>query len=186
MRGVEHLTATDPRYPPALLRRLGADAAPVIRYLGAIGLLDLPKTALFCSARCPGSAILPAHDQAARWRDDGRCVVGGFHSPVEKDCLRILMRGTQPVVVCPARSLPKRIPPDWLQALDAGRLLVLSIFEDGEDRITADLAERRNGFVADLADELWFAHVTPGGQLDRLAQHARLAAATLPSLKVNP
>jgi hypothetical protein len=60
--------------------------------------------ALFCSARCPGRAILAAHDQAALWRDEGRCVVGGFHSPVEEECLRILLRGRQPVIVCPARG----------------------------------------------------------------------------------
>lgn len=170
---VGQITYADPRYPPALLQRLGRDAAPTIRFIGNSALLALPKTALFCSARCPGSAILPAYDQAARWRDAGHCVVGGFHSPVEKECLRILLRGTQPIIVCPARSLPRRVPPAWRQALAEGRLLVLSAFADDEDRITTALAVRRNLFVADLADELWFAHVTPGGQLDQLATRAR-------------
>ena len=166
------ITAADPRYPPTLLQRLGLDAAPTIRYIGNVALLGVPKTALFCSARCPGNAILPAYDQAVRWRDAGRCVVGGFHSPVEKECLRILLRGTQPIIACPARSLPQRVPPEWRSALVAGRLLVVSAFQEGEDRITAELAARRNQFVADLADDLWFAHVTPGGQLDQLAQRA--------------
>ena len=180
---VGQITAADPRYPPTLLQRLGLDAAPAIRFIGNVALLGVPKTALFCSARCPGSAILPAYDQAARWRDAGQCVVGGFHSPVEKECLRILLRGTQPVIVCPARSLPQRVPPEWRPALAAGRLLVASAFQEGEDRITAELAARRNQFVADLADELWFAHITPGGQLDQLAQRARAPVAPAFAMK---
>lgn len=169
------ITAADPRYPPTLLQRLGPDAAPGIHCRGNSALLGVPKTALFCSARCPGSAILPAYDQAVRWRDAGRCVVGGFHSPVEKECLRILLRGTQPVIVCPARSLPQRVPPEWRLDLATGRLLVVSAFQEGEDRVTVELAARRNQFVADLADALWFAHISPGGQLDQLAQRAHRA-----------
>ena len=36
----------------------------------------------------------------------------------------------------------------------------------GEDRITTELATRRNEFVVALADEVCFAHITPGGQAD--------------------
>jgi hypothetical protein len=32
----------------------------------------------------------------------------------------------------------------------------------GNRRVTAPLAARRNEFVAALADEVWFAHITPG------------------------
>ena len=52
-------------------------------------------------------------------------------------------------------------------------MLILSGFRAGEKRITTELAIRRNEFVAALADELWFAHITPGGQMDKLAQRAR-------------
>lgn len=52
--------------------RLGTDAPTQLTALGNLDLLNLPKTALFCSARCPGSAILRTYDQAAQWRDAGR------------------------------------------------------------------------------------------------------------------
>ena len=68
-----------------MVQRLGADAPPILTTLGNRDLLALPKTALFCSARCPGHVILTAYDQAAKWRDAGRCVISGFHSPVEKE-----------------------------------------------------------------------------------------------------
>src|SRR5580698_11441850 len=107
-------TVTDARYPA----RLPVGASPQLSAFGNLNLLALPKTALFCSARCPGQAILAAYDQAARWRDAGRCIISGFHSPVERECLRILLRGSQPVIICPARSLEKmRLPADWQKTL---------------------------------------------------------------------
>jgi hypothetical protein len=141
---------------------------PTFRWIGNPCLLNLPKTALFCSSKCPGSAILPAYDQIAAWRDKGRCVISGFHSPVEKEGLKILLRGTSPVIVCPARNLPQRLPPEWQSPLSEGRMLVLSIFEPSASRVSASLAARRNQYVASLADEVWFAHIQPGGQAEAL------------------
>ncbi len=167
---VSILRKGDAGYPAALLSRLDSTAPATLTALGNLNLLTLPKTALFCSARCPGSAILSAYDQAANWRDAGRCIISGFHSPVEQECLRILLRGKQPIIICPARALPKRILPEWRQPLADGRLLILSAFPDTETRVTADLAHRRNEFVAALADETYFAHITPGGHSARLAE----------------
>ena len=162
------LSADDARYPPRLRERLGDDVPAQLSVLGNLDLLSLPKTAILCSVRCPGRAILAAYDQAVGWRETGRCIISGFHSPVEKECLRILLRGSQPIIICPARSLPQRIPAEWRQPLGNGRLLLLSGFRAGENRITAELATRRNEFVVALADEVCFAHITPGGQAERL------------------
>jgi len=159
-----------------LRERLGADAPQALTALGNFDLLALPKTALFCSARCPGKVILTTYDQAAKWRDTGRCVISGFHSPVEKECLRILLRGSQPIIICPARSLPQRPPPEWKNPLAAGRLLVLSAFAATAKRVTAELATRRNEFVAALADELHICHATPGGHLDTLLRNRTTGA----------
>jgi hypothetical protein len=92
----------------------------------------------------------------------GRCVISGFHSPVEKECLRILLCGPQPIIICPARSLENlRLPSDWKAPLAGGRLLILSCFPAAQRRATAELAA--------LADEVWFAHIAPGGQMERMA-----------------
>ena len=103
---VETIPRDDPRYPARLRERLGANAPGHLSALGNLDFLAHPKTALLGSARCPGDAILRAYDQAAKWRDGGRCIISGFHSPVEKECLRILLRGSQPIIICPTRSLP--------------------------------------------------------------------------------
>jgi predicted Rossmann fold nucleotide-binding protein DprA/Smf involved in DNA uptake len=142
-----------------------------VTLLGNVDLLDLFKTALFCSASSPGHTILAAYDQAARWRDAGRCVISGFHSPVEKECLCILLRGRQPVMICLARGLDgMRLPAEWMQPLADNRLLVLSQFPAAARRVTKSLATDRNRLVTALADEVVFAHVSPGGHLDELRQ----------------
>jgi len=166
---VHLLTEDAVAYPSRLRQHLGMAAPSQLAALGNLDLLALPKTALFCSARCPGHAILRAYDQAAKWRDEGCCVISGFHSPVEKECLRILLRGQQPIIICPARALPKRVPAEWKKPLADGRLLILSCFTATYRRPTKQLAARRNELVAALADEVWFAHITPGGQMQRLA-----------------
>jgi len=168
------LTPPDAGWPKELERRLGASAPQQLHLLGNPGILAEPLTALFCSARCPGDAILRTYDQAAHWRDTSRAVVSGFHSPMEKECLRILLRGRQPIVLCPARGLPSQIAPEIRSALGAGRLLLVTAFSPRERRITAELAEGRNLLVAALAATVWFAHVAPGGRMERLAQ--RVAA----------
>ena len=107
---------------------------------GSRRLLEEPLTALFCSNRCPGDLILKTYDLARAMRDAGVPVIGGFQTPMEKECLRLLLRGGQPVVVCPARSVEKmRIPRDWRDPLNAGRMLVLSPFH----RLSAGQPQRR-------------------------------------------
>jgi predicted Rossmann fold nucleotide-binding protein DprA/Smf involved in DNA uptake len=160
------ISQDDSRYPARLRQRLGTDAPPELTALGNLELLSKPMTALFCSARCPGNVILHAYDQAAQWRDSGHCVISGFHSPVEKECLRILLRGEPPIITCPARALPQRIAPELQAPLAAGRLLILSAFGPGEARITAGLAARRNAIVSALATDTLILHATPGGRLE--------------------
>ena len=155
-----------PHYPVCLLQRLGVDAPPELTALGNLDLLALPKTAIFCSARCPGKVILTTYDQAAKWREEGRCVISGFHSPVEKECLRILLRGQQPIIICPARALPKRVSAEWKKPLADGRLLILSCFTATHRSPTKQLAARRNELVAALADQVFVAYATPGGRLE--------------------
>jgi len=60
------LTATDSLWPASLSARLGASAPVVLQTIGPAALLKARKTALFCSARTPGDAILHAYDAARR------------------------------------------------------------------------------------------------------------------------
>ena len=151
----------------------------------SLSLLERPLTALFCSSRCPGDLILKAYDAAQTLRDAGVAVIGGFHTPIEVDCLDILLRGNQPVVVCPARGIGRmRVKRPWKQPLSQGRLLLISPFDDAQMRMTRKLAEQRNRFVVDRAAALLVVHAAPGGQTEAAARHAIAQAKpvlTLPS-----
>ena len=102
-------------------------------------------------------------------RDEGVTVISGFHSPIEKECLRILLRGTQPIIVCPARAIAAmRVPSEFRPAFEAGRVLFLSPFVSNPTRITREAAIRRNEVVAALADDAYIAHISAGGNTAQL------------------
>ena len=161
---------TDAHWPAHLSQRLGAATPAALYALGPVTLLKAKKTALFCSAQTPGDAILRTHDAARRMRDEGVTVISGFHSPIEKECLRILLRGKQPVIICPARAIEAmRIPKDLRAEFESGQVLFLSPFTGQPNRITKESAPRRNEVVAALADDAYIAHVSPDGGTARIA-----------------
>jgi predicted Rossmann fold nucleotide-binding protein DprA/Smf involved in DNA uptake len=167
---VQRITRDAADYPSVLRARLGENAPVALIVLGDPSLLRPRRTALFCSARTPGDAILRTHDAARRMRDEGVTVISGFHSPIEKECLRILLRGKQPVIICAARAIEAmRIPKECQGAFDAGRVLFLSPFTQQPVRITKESAVRRNEVVAALADDAYIAYVSPGGGTARIA-----------------
>ncbi len=112
--------------------------------IGEQQILHRPLLAFFASTRCPGDVILRVYDAARSLRDAGIPIISGFHTPMEKECLDLLLRGIQPVVICPARSLQgMRVPSAWKPAILAGRLLLASPFAERHRRNTAELAGPR-------------------------------------------
>jgi predicted Rossmann fold nucleotide-binding protein DprA/Smf involved in DNA uptake len=136
---------------------------------GNAELLDQPLDALLCSKACPGAKVIEAMDLAQRWRAENRAVISGFHTLVEKECLRIFLRGPQPIVICPARGLdPFQLPVDWQTKFQRGELLLVSLFDSAIRRPTRETAETRTRLVLALAQRHAIIHATPGGLLDRL------------------
>ena len=134
---------------------------------GNVDLLQKRTLALVCSVRCPGNLILRTYDFVSCLGDPSLTVISGFHSPIEKECLTILLRRKQPLVICPARSIQTmRIPIEWKEPLKHGQMLLLSPFNDGIRRATEEAARRRNGLVASLADEVFVAHAAPGSKTE--------------------
>lgn len=161
-----------PEYPAALTL-LGDGAPPALAACGPTEPLRRPLLALFCSVDAPADAVLPALDCARALRDAGVEVAGGFHSPLERQCLALLLRGTAAVVVAPARAIPgMRVPAAWAAPLAEGRLLVISGAPSGRRRATAAACMARNRLVAALAERVLVLHATPGGRLHRLAAEA--------------
>lgn len=160
-------------YPTELTNYLGEQAPSAVPLWGNKDIWfqrNVPLLALFCSATAPASIILQVHDLAQQWRTGEVTIISGFHSPVEQECLTVLLRGPQPVIVCPARSLPRRLKREYKEPMEAGRLLLMSPFVEKVKRMTAATALTRNRFAAALADAVLIAHAQPGSKTEQLAQ----------------
>lgn len=163
-----HLKQGDFGYPSILQKYFGERGLGIIEVLGSLEVLKEKKLAFFCSVKCPGSLILKTYDLAQRLKEEGIIVISGFHSPVERECLRILLRGTQPIIICPARSLKgMRLRGEYKKPIEKGRLLLLSPFKENQKRNTAETATERNRFVATLADGIFIAHASPNSKMEK-------------------
>lgn len=161
----------DGAYPASLARFLGDRAPERIFLLGNPKLLQTEALGLFCSIKCPGNVILKTYDLARALRDADVPVIGGFHTPMEKECLALLLRGTQPIVICPARGLEGIRPSAGVEeGIRAGRILMVSPFGSRQRRATTDLADQRNRLVAALASSALVPHAAPDGKTEGLCR----------------
>ena len=161
------LNQNDSDYPASLCKYLDDRTLGTISALGNINILKNKKLAFFCSVKCPGHFILKTHDLSQSLKQAGVTVIGGFHSPIERECLRILLRGQQPIILCPARGLKgMRLRAEHKKPIEEGRLLLLSPFIERQRRNTAETALERNRFAAALADTIFVAHASPNSKTE--------------------
>ncbi len=140
---------------------------PVKEYFGNLSILEQPKTAFLCSRRVPADAVMKCYDWAIQMREAGRCVISGFHSPLEQDVLHFLLKGKQPVIMALARGLKRTWEPDIQKAIEEDRLLIISPFDEVVKRASADTAAIRNDLMIRLADHVVVGYAAPEGMLAR-------------------
>jgi predicted Rossmann fold nucleotide-binding protein DprA/Smf involved in DNA uptake len=168
---IKRIDKGDPEYPNSLIHHLANDAPDSITALGNLAIFDQRRLAIFCSAKCPTEIISQTHDFIEKLANARVAVIGGFHSPVERECLTSLLRGTQPIILCPARSLVKlRIRREHKEPLESGRLLFLSFFRSHRHRSDIEMASRRNRIAAALADEIFIPFAAPGSKTEYLCR----------------
>ncbi|BBO69639.1 hypothetical protein DSCA_35690 [Desulfosarcina alkanivorans] len=157
--------------PAALLKGEISSRFQSFWTIGNLDILNDNLLGIFCSIRCPGKIILNTYDCMRLLRDAGVPVVSGFHSPIEKDCLDILLKGDQSIVVCPARSIARmRIPSVWKKPIDQGRLLILSPFDEKQKRPTVSTAQQRNNLVAMLGSRFLIPYADTSGKPEQLGR----------------
>lgn len=131
-------------------------------------LLKLEMTAFLCSRKVPASVVLNCYDWAIEQRENGNCVISGFHSQLEKDVFHYLLKGNQPIIIALARGLKEKIEPELIKPLEEGRILIISPFDKTVKRVTEQTAEIRNKMMIELADNITVGFVKKGGNLDIL------------------
>ena len=129
-------------------------------------LLDRELVAFFASRTAPSEAL----DLAKRWAHEiaqtDKIVISGFHSPIERTVLDILLENGCSVVVALGRSLYRKIPTHLQTAHNENRLLFVS-FRD-YSRPSFSNSQTRNWLTADLALEVVFAPFDNSSQLSTL------------------
>lgn len=142
---------------------------PVIPHFGDASFLALPgATAFLSSRRGSAKAALACLDWAEGRREDLRPVIGGFHSDLERDVLKSLLRGKCPVILVLARTLWKNVPDELRNPVDEGRLLVVAPVLASARRVSAATALLRNRFVLEHCAEIVIGTLDSGGALATL------------------
>lgn len=136
--------------------------------LGNVDILKREKAAFLSSRKVPPQAVIACYDWAAKVRDAGLCVIGGFQSALERDVLKILLKGAQPVVMVLARKMWRVVPMEYREAINAGRLLVVSPVSQKVSRVSEESAAIRNRFILEHCTSAMFASLDPGGSLGQL------------------
>lgn len=153
--------------PSDRLQRVGPDSATQIVGVGATALLAEPLLGLISSRECPGHVLLETLDRVPEWVKAGRVIVSGFHSPLEQQVLRsVLRRKAGCVVKVLARGMSDYRPgSDEREPLASGRLLVITACPPDVRRTTRETALARNRLVLTLASEVVVPYVAEGSPL---------------------
>ncbi len=167
------LPVSDPAFPERVTASLGKNSPRVLQARGNLSLLSRPSLGVLCSARVPGPTVLRTFDLMQKLKLTDMVLIGGFHSPMERKCLEILVRGRAGIVVCPARDITSmRLPGVLRPAFEGGRVLIISPFSGAGRRATVKMATERNRLVAALSERLFVPHAARGSKTEAIAVEA--------------
>jgi predicted Rossmann fold nucleotide-binding protein DprA/Smf involved in DNA uptake len=152
--------------------RVGPELAARIVGIGETSLLADPLLGLIASRECPGHVLIETLDLVPAWIKAERVIISGFHSPLEQQVLRsVLRRKTGRVVKVLARGMSDYHPnSDEREPLSAGRMLVITAFPEEVRRTTRETAIERNRLVLALSKEVVAPYVAEGSPLALLLQ----------------
>lgn len=123
--------------------------------IGNTELLQKRKIGFLASRKIATLSVLPTLDWATEISQrENVAVVSGFHSQMEKEVLKILLRGKCSIIVILARGMYRQMPKHYEEALQQNRLLILSYEKDNVTRISEQTAHKRNEWVVSLSDEI--------------------------------
>jgi predicted Rossmann fold nucleotide-binding protein DprA/Smf involved in DNA uptake len=155
--------------PSHCAQRVGAEPTARIVGAGETALLAEPLLGLIASRECPGHILLETLDRVPEWIKAGRVIISGFHSPLEQQVLRSVLRRKGCAVKLLARGMTDYRPAaEEREPLAAGRMLVITACQPEVRRITRETALDRNRLVLALASEIVMPYVADGSPLAAL------------------
>ncbi len=142
----------------------------MITTLGNTELMEREKIAFLAASKTASLSVMPSLDWASEVaKREDVTVCSGFQSSLERDILPYLLRGKCGILVALSRGLYKKIPTEYRDAYEQGRILFVSLQGEKCRRPSKATAERRNRYLADIADSLVFASLSSKSSLHTLA-----------------
>jgi predicted Rossmann fold nucleotide-binding protein DprA/Smf involved in DNA uptake len=169
------LRPTQVPLPERADRALAGPKPVSLRAVGNPALLAVPLLGLLASRDCPGRILLDTLELVPQWVSEDRVILSGFHSPLEQQVLRSVLRRRGRVVKVLARGMGEYHPPaQEREPLASGAMLVLTAHPDRVLRTTRETALARNRLVLALATDLIIPHVEPLSGLAALLRECGL------------
>jgi predicted Rossmann fold nucleotide-binding protein DprA/Smf involved in DNA uptake len=145
-------------------------AAGELQIIGSSGLLSRPYLGIFGSRKTPADLLLPACDLFRVLRAEGTAIAGGFQGEEQKLWLSISLRGAQPLLICPARSLDGfHVPFGWRAPIAEGRLAVVSELPARWSRSSSRSSAKRNQTLMRLSREIFIVSARPESRTFKVA-----------------
>jgi predicted Rossmann fold nucleotide-binding protein DprA/Smf involved in DNA uptake len=159
--------------PPYSAQHVSAESAAQIVGVGNPALLTKRLLGFIASRECPGHVLLETLERVPEWGKGGRVIVSGFHSPLEQQVLRSVLRRQGRVVKVLARGMTDYRPAaDEREPLASGRMLVITACPPKQVRITRKSALARNRLVMALATDMVIPYVAQGSPLATMHERA--------------
>lgn len=138
-------------------------------HIGNISLLQQQPIGMLASRLIRTGSVIPALDWAIEQANNPQTVVmSSFQSTLEKKILRYLIAGKCGIILVLARSIYKKLPPEYAQPIADGRMLILSLSE--ATRTNHHTAQRRNEYIAQNAASLVFISLNQHSTLNAIYQ----------------
>ena len=164
-----------PQFPGRLVKVLG-DRSPLslsiagsAELLGVVDSGQSRSVGVAASVDAPASIFETTAQLVHELADRGAVFVGGFHSPLERKCLDLLVAAERPAIVCLGRTLEAlKVPVAWLALLRKGKLMLISACGPSQKRASRESVRVRNACVAALSDTFVVPQATEGGRTEAL------------------
>jgi predicted Rossmann fold nucleotide-binding protein DprA/Smf involved in DNA uptake len=144
--------------------------------VGNSELLNTSLLGLLASRSCPGKILLQTIDRVPEWIESGWTFISGFHSPLEQQTLRSILRRGGRVVKLLARGMGPiyRAAREENAAISAGNMLIVTTFPRTMPRITRETALERNRLVLAIAEKTCIPWVEDGSPLKKCRSESLL------------
>jgi len=143
-------------------------------FVGNLLLLQEPLLGLIASRECPASKFIETLEKVPSWAKAGRVLVSGFHSPLEQQVLRSLLRRSGRAVKVLAHGMTQYHPePDEYDSMALGHFLAISALPPSARFTTRESALECNRLVTAIAADLTIPHVSENSPLTDLIAELR-------------